>query len=70
MRAVLRRTQGSPEAPNRLVYADLEIDEDTMRVSRGKRPIQLSPTEFKLLRFLLVNRERVLSKSQILDHVW
>jgi two-component system OmpR family response regulator len=70
VRAVLRRTQKSAAAENRLRYADLEIDEDTMRVSRGDRPIQLSPTEFKLLRFLLINRERVLSKSQILDHVW
>jgi two-component system, OmpR family, response regulator len=70
VRAVLRRTQRSGAAENRLRYADLEIDEDTMRVSRGDRPIQLSPTEFKLLRFLLINRERVLSKSQILDHVW
>jgi two-component system OmpR family response regulator len=70
VRAVLRRTQGKAEPVNRLQYADLEIDEDTMRVTRGGRPIQLSPTEFKLLRFLLVNRERVLSKSQILDHVW
>jgi len=70
VRAVLRRTKGTAESANRLQYADLEIDEDTMRVSRGGRPLQLSPTEFKLLRFLLVNRERVLSKSQILDHVW
>jgi two-component system OmpR family response regulator len=70
VRAVLRRTQGTADAANRLQYADLEIDEDTMRVTRDGRPIQLSPTEFKLLRFLLVNRERVLSKSQILDHVW
>jgi two-component system OmpR family response regulator len=70
VRAVLRRTQGKAETSNRLQYADLEIDEDTMRVSRAGRPIQLSPTEFKLLRFLMVNRERVLSKSQILDHVW
>jgi two-component system OmpR family response regulator len=70
VRAVLRRTRGTAEAVNRLQYADLEIDEDTMRVSRGGRPIQLSPTEYKLLRFLMVNRERVLSKSQILDHVW
>jgi two-component system OmpR family response regulator len=70
VRAVLRRTQGSGPAVNRLRYADLEIDEDTMRVSRGDRVIQLSPTEFKLLRFLLINRERVLSKGQILDHVW
>jgi len=70
VRAVLRRTRGPADAPNRLQYADLEIDEDTMRVSRGGRPLQLSPTEFKLLRFLMVNRERVLSKGQILDHVW
>ena len=70
VRAVLRRTQRSGAVENRLRYADLEIDEDTMRVSRGDRLIQLSPTEFKLLRFLLINRERVLSKSQILDHVW
>ena len=70
VRAVLRRTRGPAEVVNRLQYADLEIDEDTMRVTRGGRPIQLSPTEFKLLRFLTVNRERVLSKSQILDHVW
>jgi two-component system OmpR family response regulator len=70
VRAVLRRTQGAVPAANRLSYADLEIDEDTMRVTRAGRTIQLSPTEFKLLRFLLVNRERVLSKSQILDHVW
>ncbi|MEA2931651.1 MAG: two-component system, OmpR family, response regulator [Actinomycetota bacterium] len=70
VRAVLRRSQGTVDTTNRLSYADLDLDEDTMRVSRGGRPIQLSPTEFKLLRFLLINRERVLSKSQILDHVW
>jgi two-component system, OmpR family, response regulator len=70
VRAVLRRTQRSGTTDHRLRYADLEIDEDTMRVSRGDRPIQLSPTEFKLLRFLLINRERVLYKGQILDHVW
>ena len=70
VRAVLRRTQGRADVANRLQYADLEIDEDTMRVTRTGRAVQLSPTEFKLLRFLMVNRERVLSKSQILDHVW
>jgi two-component system, OmpR family, response regulator len=70
VRAVLRRTQKSAPADNRLRYSDLELDEDTMRVSRSGRAIQLSPTEFKLLRFLLINRERVLSKAQILDHVW
>ena len=70
VRAVLRRTQGAAKASNRLRYADLELDEDTMRVTRAGRLVQLSPTEFKLLRFMLINRERVLSKGQILDHVW
>ncbi|MEA2704807.1 MAG: two-component system, OmpR family, response regulator, partial [Actinomycetota bacterium] len=70
VRAVLRRARGEPRDEHRLQYADLELDEDTMRVSRAGRPVQLSPTEFKLLRFLLVNRERVVSKGQILDHVW
>ncbi len=55
---------------SRLRYADLELDEETLRVTRAGRPIQLSPTELKVLRFLLLNRERVLSKAQILDHVW
>jgi two-component system OmpR family response regulator len=69
IRAVLRRT-GTGPASRRLSYADLELDEDTMRVMRAGQPIQLSPTEFKLLRYLLLNPERVLSKTQILDHVW
>jgi two-component system OmpR family response regulator len=70
IRAVLRRTRAAIKSTSRLSYADLELDEDTMRVARAGRPIQLSPTEFKLLRYLLLNAERVLSKSQILDHVW
>jgi two-component system OmpR family response regulator len=69
VRAVLRRT-GPQAPPSRLRYADLELDEETLRVTRAGRPIQLSPTELKVLRFLLLNRERVLSKAQILDHVW
>jgi two-component system, OmpR family, response regulator len=74
VRAVLRRA-GSPApatlAPDsRLQYADLELDEDTLRVTRAGQPLQLSPTEFKVLRYLMANRERVVSKAQILDHVW
>ena len=53
-----------------LQYADLVLDEAAMRVTRGGDPVSLSPTEFKLLRFLLRNREQVVSKAQILDHVW
>jgi len=70
IRAVLRRTRAANQSTPRLSYADLDLDEDTMRVTRAGQPIQLSPTEFKLLRYLLLNPERVLSKAQILDQVW
>ncbi|MDY5127497.1 response regulator transcription factor [Actinotignum sp. GS-2025f] len=70
IRAVLRRT--SPEETESAVlrYADLEMNEDSYEVTRAGRPVELSPTEFKLLRYLIINAERVVSKSQILDHVW
>ncbi|MGH9158063.1 MAG: response regulator transcription factor [Acidimicrobiales bacterium] len=70
VRAILRRSSVKTNAGSVLAYDDLELDEDAMRAQRGSRPIQLSPTEFKLLRYLLVNRERVVSKSQILNQVW
>jgi two-component system, OmpR family, response regulator len=73
IRAVLRRTRGEDGAPaddGRLRYADLEMDEDTHEVWRAGEPVSLSPTEFALLRYLLNNAGRVLSKAQILDHVW
>ncbi|GAB6898762.1 response regulator transcription factor [Kineosporia succinea] len=53
-----------------LRVADLELDEDAHRVTRGGDLVQLSPTEFRLLRYLLLNSGRVVSKSQILQHVW
>ncbi|HTJ77050.1 MAG TPA: response regulator transcription factor [Acidimicrobiales bacterium] len=72
VRAVLRRSNGGgPGAgSSRLTFADLELDEDTREVWRGDEPIELTATEFKLLRYLMLNARRVLSKSQILDHVW
>lgn len=71
IRAVLRRFRGGAQEPTpRMVFADIELDEDSHEVWRGGRPIQLSPTEFKLLRYLMANAGRVLSKPQILDHVW
>lgn len=72
IRAVLRRTRAAGEAAeeNVLRYGDLEMDEDSHEVRRGDRVVDLSPTEFALLRYLLLNSGRVLSKSQILDHVW
>ena len=54
----------------RLHCADLEMDDDAHRVLRAGTEVQLSPTEYNLLRYLLINQGRVLSKPQILDHVW
>jgi two-component system OmpR family response regulator len=70
VRAVLRRTRGPGSDTERLRFADIEMDEGTHEVWRGGRAIDLTPTEFSLLRFLLANPRRVLSKDQILDHVW
>jgi two-component system OmpR family response regulator len=69
IRAVLRRTRGGGTS-SRLDYADLVLDEDAHEATRHGEPLDLTPTEFKLLRFLLFNAGRVLSKAQILDHVW
>jgi len=70
-RAILRRTTGSEsDAGSKLSFADLVLDEDTHQVFRAQTPVQLTATEFRLLRFFLLNPRRVLSKSQIIDHVW
>jgi two-component system, OmpR family, response regulator len=69
IRAVLKRTR--PDAPgSRLRVADLELDEDAHEVTRAGMPVELTPTEYRLLRFLLVNAGRVVSKGQILNQVW
>lgn len=68
--AVLRRTGGNGPETTALRCADLVLDDDAHRVERAGVEVPLSPTEFKLLRYLLANEGRVLSKSQILDHVW
>ncbi|HUR17997.1 MAG TPA: response regulator transcription factor [Acidimicrobiales bacterium] len=67
---VILRRQGVSTGSSKLELADLEMDDDAHVVRRGGSVIELSPTEYKLLRFLLVNAGKVLSKSQILDHVW
>jgi len=69
IRAVLRRT-GRATPATRLTVADLELDEDGHEVRRDGTVIALTLTEFRLLRFLMLNAGRVLSKRQILDHVW
>jgi two-component system OmpR family response regulator len=70
IRTVLRRSGHGVERSPRLVFGDLELDEDTREVSRGGRPIELTATEFRLLRYLMLNPRRVLTRSQLLDHVW
>ena len=73
IRAVLRRTSGGAAAgaePSRLAFADIELDDDTHEVWKSGELVALSPTEFKLLRYFMQNAGRVLSKAQILDHVW
>ncbi len=68
--AVLRRA-GQGEAQRTVLRcADLELDDEAHVVRRAGRAISLSPTEYKLLRYLLVNMGRVVSRGQILDHVW
>jgi two-component system, OmpR family, response regulator len=70
IRAVLQRSGAAPASGPTHRCADLVLDEDTHRVWRADQQIDLTPTEFRLLRYLLVNAGKVLSKSQILDHVW
>jgi two-component system, OmpR family, response regulator len=70
IRAVLRRAGASVGTSSRLSFADLEMDDDRHQVHRGGERVELTVTEYKLLRFLLANPRRVLSKAQILDHVW
>ncbi len=72
IRAILRRSQPEEPKPDTSVlrYADLELDEDAHEVHRAGRLIELSPTEFNLLRYLMINAGRVVSKAQILDRVW
>jgi len=72
IRAVLRRTGGPlvGQAATTLKLADVELNDETHEVWKDGEPVSLSPTEFQLLRYFLANPGRVLSKAQILDHVW
>jgi two-component system OmpR family response regulator len=71
VKAILQRTAGSnDEGTNRLTFADVVLDPDTREVWRAGTSIEMTATEFNLLRFFLLNPRRVLSKPQILDHVW
>ena len=70
IRTILRRTgQAEPES-HVLTFADLEMDEETREVTRGDAQIELTATEYRLLRYFLLNPRRVLSRAQLLDNVW
>ncbi len=70
IRTVLRRTRPAVNGGPVLLFADVELDQDSYEVRRAGRLIELSPTEFRLLRYLMLNPGRVLTRAQILDHVW
>jgi two-component system OmpR family response regulator len=70
VKAVLRRASGTGPGEHRLAFADLELDEDTRDVWRAGKLVELTPTEYKLLHYLLSNARRVLTRDQILEHVW
>ena len=72
IRALLRRSgYVAPEVvTDRLTFADIELDDEAHEVFKAGQRVELSPTEFNLLRYLMENPGRVLSKAQILDHVW
>ncbi|WP_349239761.1 response regulator transcription factor [Patulibacter sp. SYSU D01012] len=70
IRVILRRTGQQADDGAVLQFEDLEMDEDTREVTRGGAPVELTDTEYRLLRFFLRNPRRVLTRAQILDHVW
>jgi len=69
IRTVLRRTRPAASGPV-LAFADIELDQDSYEVRRRGHLIDLSPTEFRLLRYLMLNPGRVLTRAQLLAHVW
>ncbi len=70
IRVILRRSGAAAPDSSRLLFEDLELDEDTREVTRAGEPVELTATEYRLLRYLLLNPRRVLTRAQILDHVW
>jgi len=70
IRAILRRSGLENGHSSNLTFDDLELDDDTREVTRDGRHIDLTDTEYRLLRYLMSNPRRVLTRAQILDHVW
>jgi len=70
IRTILRRTGAAAPDSGRLVFEDLELDEETHEVVRAGTYVDLTATEFRLLRYLMLNPRRVMTRAQLLDHVW
>ena len=70
IRTILRRTGQAAAESGRLVFEDLELDEESREVTRAGQPIELTATEYRLLRYLMLNPRRVMTRGQLLDHVW
>jgi two-component system OmpR family response regulator len=70
IRTILRRTGQATAESSRLVFEDLELDEESREVTRAGARIELTATEYRLLRYLMLNPRRVMTRAQLLDHVW
>ena len=70
IRNLLRRTGQAEADSSRLTFEDIELDEDAHEVTRAGRLVQLTATEYRLLRYMLLNPRRVLTRDQLLNHVW
>jgi two-component system OmpR family response regulator len=70
VRTILRRAGLAEADSNRLVFEDLELDDDAHEVIRAGEPVDLTATEYRLLRYLMLNPRRALTRAQLLEHVW
>jgi two-component system, OmpR family, response regulator len=70
VRSILRRAGLAEPESGRLTFEDVELDEETHEVTRAGEPVDLTATEYRLLRYLMLNPRRVLTRAQLLEHVW
>ncbi|MDX6641797.1 MAG: two-component system, OmpR family, response regulator [Solirubrobacteraceae bacterium] len=70
VRTILRRAGLAGAETSRLVFEDIELDDDAHEVTRGDEPIDLTATEYRLLRYFMLNPRRALTRTQLLEHVW
>ena len=70
IRSILRRSGLAEPESSRLTFEDIELDEDAHEVTRAGKHVELTATEYRLLRYLMLNPRRVLTRSQLLEHVW